>query len=126
MTKTTCTPVSAKDFALAYAQAKTKPARAKIREQVAAKAETNKRVRWTRLLADIDAGDVTRIEARGTGDWKAVNATRVAAEAKPKAKAKAKAKAPANNAMDDLVASLADVDDIALAAFFNKLAKARS
>lgn len=124
MTKTTCTPVSAKDFALAYAQAKTKPARAKIREQVAAKAETNKRVRWTRLLADIDAGDVTRIEARGTGDWKAVNATRVAAEAKPKTKAKAKA--PANNAMDDLVASLADVDDIALAAFFNKLAKARS
>ena len=78
---------SAKDHAAAYANAKTAPARKKIRDAVAAKCETNKRVRWTRLLADIDAGRLDRVTARGSGDWSAV-----ARDEQPKAAAKPKAK----------------------------------
>jgi len=120
---------SAKDHAAAYANAKTAPARKKIRDAIAAKCETNKRVRWTRLLADIDAGRLDRVTARGTGDWSAVaRDDEPKAAAKPKAKpakAKPKAKTPAND-MDALVAQLADLDEVQMAAFFKALTKARA
>jgi len=120
---------SAKDHAAAYANAKTAPARKKIRDAIAAKCETNKRVRWTRLLADIDAGRLDRVTARGSGDWSAVaRDVEPKAAAKPKAKpAKAapKAKTPAND-MDALVAQLADLDEVQMAAFFKALTKARA
>jgi hypothetical protein len=120
---------SAKDHAAAYANAKTAPARKKIRDAVAAKCETNKRVRWTRLLADIDAGRLDRVTARGSGDWSAVaRDDEPKAAAKPKAKpakAKPKAKTPAND-MDALVAQLADLDEVQMAAFFKALTKARA
>jgi len=120
---------SAKDHAAAYANAKTAPARKKIRDAVAAKCETNKRVRWTRLLADIDAGRLDRVTARGSGDWSAVaRDEQPKAAAKPKAKpakAKPKAKTPAND-MDALVAQLADLDEVQMAAFFKALTKARA
>jgi hypothetical protein len=120
---------SAKDHAAAYANAKTAPARKKIRDAIAAKCETNKRVRWTRLLADIDAGRLDRVTARGSGDWSAVaRDDEPKAAAKPKAKpakAKPKAKTPAND-MDALVAQLADLDEVQMAAFFKALTKARA
>jgi hypothetical protein len=120
---------SAKDHAAAYANAKTAPARKKIRDAIAAKCETNKRVRWTRLLADIDAGRLDRVTARGSGDWSAVaRDVEPKAAAKPKAKpakAKPKAKTPAND-MDALVAQLADLDEVQMAAFFKALTKARA
>ena len=124
---------SAKDHAAAYANAKTAPARKKIRDAVATKCETNKRVRWTRLLADIDAGRLDRVTARGTGDWsqvardepKADAKPKAAAKPKPKAKAKPKANTPAND-MDALVAQLADLDEVQMAAFFKALTKARA
>jgi len=117
---------SAKDHAAAYANAKSAPARKKIRDAIAAKCETNKRVRWTRLLADIDAGRLDRVTARGSGDWSAVaRDVEPKAAAKPKPKAKPKAKAPAND-MDALVSQLADLDEVQMAAFFKALTKARA
>ena len=120
---------SAKDHAAAYTAAKTAPARKKIRDAVAAKCETNKRVRWTRLLADIDAGRLDRVNARGTGDWSAVardDEPKAAAKPKAKAKAKAPAKQAPASGMDALVAQLAGFDEVEMAAFFKALTKARA
>jgi len=82
---------SAKQCAQAYVDAKTASAKKKILTQVGAKAKTSKRVRWSRLHADMVAGDETRILARATGDWSKVE--RKPAKAKPTASAKPKAKA---------------------------------
>ena len=77
MTQTTKTPgIAAKAAAAAYAAAKNAKDRKLIREAVAARAAASPRVRWQRLLEDIDAGDMARIEARASGDWSAVNAAR--------------------------------------------------
>ena len=132
MTKSTKTPVSAlpeiksaKAIAQAYAKAKTKAARTEIRDYVAATSKTSKRIRWQHLLADIDAGDVTRVSARATGDWSKVKPKVVAstdAPAKPKAKAKAK---PAND-MGAMVAEMAAWDDTQMAAFFAALTAAQA
>lgn len=133
MTKSTKTPVSAlpeiksaKAIAQAYAKAKTKAARTEIRDYVAATSKTSKRIRWQHLLADIDAGDVTRVSARATGDWSKVKPKVVAsadAPAKPKA-TKAKAK-PAND-MGAMVAEMASWDDTQMAAFFAALTAAQA
>jgi hypothetical protein len=58
-----------------------------IRDQVASKFAANGKARWKNMLAAMDAGDMTRINARATGDWAAV---------KPVAKAPA-TKAPARS-----------------------------
>lgn len=77
MTQTTNTPAfTAKAAAAAYAAAKNAKDRKLIREAVAARAAASPRVRWQRLLKDIDAGDMARIEARASGDWSTVNAAR--------------------------------------------------
>lgn len=135
---TTETNMSAREAAAAYANARTKKARDEIAAYVAARAATSKRVRWARLADDIAKGDATRITARATGDWAAVNAARAEAEPKAPAKAPAKAKAPARKRakapakqpaktdINALVNALADLDEVEMAAFFNALTKARS
>jgi hypothetical protein len=130
MTKSTKTPVSAlpeiksaKAIAQAYAKAKTKAARTEIRDYVAATSKTSKRIRWQHLLADIDAGDVTRVSARATGNWSKVTPKVASTDAPAKPKAtKAKAK-PAND-MGAMVAEMASWDDTQMAAFFAALTAA--
>ena len=142
MTTETKITLSAREAAAAYAKARTKKDRDAIAAYVAARAATSKRVRWTKLADDIAKGDATRITARATGDWAAVNAARAekpATEPKaPKAPAKAKAKAPAKapapvaaNApaktdINALVSALASLDEVEMAAFFTALTKARA
>lgn len=92
MTKTTNTPAfSAKAAAAAWIAANAAEKKT-IRTRVAETAQKSPRKRWAALLKDIDAADVARVKARATGDWKAINAAREAAPAKPKAPTKAKAK----------------------------------
>ena len=134
MTTETKITLSAREAAAAYAKARTKKDRDAIAAYVAARAATSKRVRWAKLADDIAKGDATRITARATGDWAAVNAAR--AEAEPKAPAKAKApaskpakapaKQPAKTDINALVSALATLDEVEMAAFFNALTKARA
>lgn len=135
MTTETKINMSAREAAAAYAKARTKKDREAIANYVAARAATSKRVRWAKLADDIAKGDATRITARATGDWAAVNAARAEKPAtEPKAPAKAKAparkpaKAPAKQPADinALVSALATLDEVEMAAFFNALTKARS
>lgn len=95
MTKTTNTPAfSAKTAAAAWAAETSVTSKKSIRDRIAETAKVSPRKRWAALLKDIDSGDVARVKARATGDWKAINAAReAAAPTKPKAKAKAAPKA---------------------------------
>jgi hypothetical protein len=95
MTKTTNTPAfSAKTAAAAWAAETSVTSKKSIRDRIAETAKVSPRKRWAALLKDIDSGDVARVKARATGDWKAINAAReAAAPTKPKASPKAKAKA---------------------------------
>ena len=128
---------SASALAAAYIAAKSAKAKKDIRDEVAARAETSQRLRWGRLLAAIDSGDGLRVAAyAATGKaksqaWAAVKAAEAPA---PKAKAKAPAKrkpaaakpkaqpAPDLSAM---AAALAQVDEAALAAFFQQVINQR-
>ena len=128
---------SASALAAAYIAAKSAKAKKDIRDEVAARAETSQRLRWGRLLAAIDSGDGLRVAAyAATGEaksqaWAAVKAAEAPA---PKAKAKAPAKrkpaaakpkaqpAPDLSAM---AAALAQVDEAALAAFFQQVLNQR-
>lgn len=136
--KTEIQNLSARETAAAYAKARTKADKAAILAYVEGRVATSKRVRWAKLLEDITKGDAMRVTARATGDWSAVNAAREDAPAKPKAAAKAKAKpvakarkAPAKakpQAIDvnAMVASIAAMDEVQMAAFFDALTKARA
>lgn len=129
--------MSAQEVAREYTKPRqTKARKAELVAYAEAKADTSKRVRWSHLLKDLKANDVTRLQARASGDWSAVNAQRAEAEpeapAKPKSKPAAKrkpaaAKPEAQPALDPnaLVAQLAGLDDAQFAAFFNALASAR-
>ena len=128
---------SASALAAAYIATKSAKAKQLIRDEVAARAETSQRLRWGRLLAAIDSGDGLRVAAyAATGKaksqaWAAVKAAEAPA---PKAKAKAPAKrkpaaakpkaqpAPDLSAM---AAALAQVDEAALAAFFQQVINQR-
>jgi hypothetical protein len=91
MTQTINTPAfSAKAAAAAWVSATNAAAKKTIRTRVAETAQKSPRKRWAALLKDIDAGDVARVKARATGDWKAINDAREKAPAKPKAAPKAK------------------------------------
>lgn len=128
---------SASALAQAYMGAKTAKAKQAIADEVAARASVSKRLRWGRLADAIANGDELRIAAyAATGEaksqaWAAVKAAeKPAAKAKPAPKRKAKpaAKAKANASAPDLsalTATLAGVDDAALAAFFNAVMAAR-
>lgn len=125
--------MSAKEAATKWIDAKSKSARTKVRNEVAAISETNKRVRWKHLLRDIDAGDEVRIRARATGDWKAVAAERKAAKPKRKAKAKATTKRKASSgvkpkaadAMSELAAKVAQLDEHEFVSFLTAITEAR-
>ena len=89
---------------------------------------------WRNMLASMEEENVTKMTARATGDWTAVNAERqacVAEKAKAKAttkpKAKAKAKAQPKASPDALVAGMAKVvpslSDAQVMAFINALAQ---
>ena len=129
---------SASALAAAYIAAKSAKGKKTIRDEVAARAQTSKRLRWGRLLAAIDAGDSARVAAyAATGEaksqaWAAVKAAEAPA---PKAKRKAPAKRkpaaakPKAQAADlaTLAQALVDLpDEAALAAFFQQVITARS
>lgn len=127
---------SASALAAAYTAAKSAKAKKDIRDEVAARAQTSKRLRWGRLLAAIDAGDAARVAAyAATGEaksqaWAAVKAAEAPA---PKAKAPAKRKPAAAKpkAQADDLAKLAQAlvdlpDEAALAAFFQQVITARA
>ena len=129
---------SASALAAAYIAAKSAKGKKTIRDEVAARTETSKRLRWGRLLAAIDAGDAARVAAyAATGEakaqaWAAVKAAEAPA---PKAKRKAPAKRkpaaakPKAQAADlaTLAQALVDLpDEAALAAFFQQVITARS
>ena len=122
--------MSAQEVAREYTKSRqTKARKAELIAYAEAKASTSKRVRWSHLLKDLKANDVTRLKARATGDWSAVNASekpKAPAKSKPAAKP-AEAKPEAQPALDPnaLVAQLAGLDDTQFAAFFNALASAR-
>lgn len=109
---------SAKALAGAYIAAKTKPQKDQVLACIREKADANKRVRWTRLLRDVEANDIVRVKARASGDWAAVNADRKAkpdAPAKPKAATKAKAAAVTPESIAQAVANFSPDQ---MAAFF--------
>jgi len=118
----TVAAMSAMQIAAAYGPAKP-AARALLRARAETAAEKSRKARWTNLLRDIDAGDLARLAAVGSGS-KAVGAlaaSRRAAEPKaPKAakasKApKAAAKAPAKPKASDAEPNVADLVAIAMA-----------
>ena len=127
--------------ALAAAYIATKGAKGKqlIRDEVAARAETSQRLRWGRLLAAIDSGDGLRVAAyAATGKAKSQAWAAVKAAEAPAPKAKAKAKAPAKRKpaaakpkaqpapdLSAMAAALAQVDEAALAAFFQQVINQR-
>lgn len=120
--------MSAKEAATKWIDAKSKSARTKVRNEVAAISETNKRVRWKHLLRDIDAGDEVRIRARATGDWKAVAAERKAkakAKATTKRKASSGVKPKAADAMSELAAKVAQLDEHEFVSFLTAITEAR-
>jgi hypothetical protein len=127
---------SASELAAAYTAAKSAKGKKTIRDEVAARKETSKRLRWGRLLEAIDSGDGLRVAAyAATGEaksqaWAAVKAADASA---PKAKAPAKRKPAAAKpkAQADDLAKLAQAlvdlpDEAALAAFFQQVITARA
>jgi hypothetical protein len=127
---------SASALAAAYIAAKSAKGKKTIRDEVAARAQTSKRLRWGRLLEAIDSGDGLRVAAyAATGEaksqaWAAVKAADASA---PKAKAPAKRKPAAAKpkAQADDLAKLAQAlvdlpDEAALAAFFQQVITARA
>lgn len=130
---------SASALAAAYTAAKSAKGKKTIRDEVAARAQTSKRLRWGRLLAAIDAGDDARVAAyAATGEaksqaWAAVKAAEAPAPKVAKRKAPAKRKPaaakPKAQAADlaTLAQALVDLpDEAALAAFFQQVITARS
>lgn len=129
---------SASALAAAYIAAKSAKGKKTIRDEVAARAQTSKRLRWGRLLAAIDAGDAARVAAyAATGEaksqaWAAVKAAEAPAPkvAKRKAPAKrkpaaAKPKAQPAPDLSAMAAALAQVDEAKLAAFFQQVLNQR-
>ena len=125
---------SAREYATAYVNAKTATTRKKLTTEVLARADVSKRKRWANLAKAMADGDLARVAAYAAeGEakreaWAAVRAAN--APAKPKASAKRKSapkpKADAPKADPNaLVAQLAGLDDVAFAAFFDALVKAR-
>lgn len=133
---------SAKDHAIAYAQARTKADKSAIRDQIAAKASASKRVRWANLLKAIDAGDTERVKAYTLdGKAKAAAFKAIRESEKPAAPAKRKPapkrttrKAPAKSAkpnnndadLNALAAKLEGMEDADLAAFFGAIMDRRA
>ena len=91
---TMTTRMSARELAAAFANAKAPATRAELRTYCATRAKESDRIRWTHLLAAIDAGDKARIAYHAaSGDAK-----REAAKALKPATAKAATPAPAKPA----------------------------
>jgi len=87
---------------------------------------------WANMVVSMEEENVTKMTARATGDWTAVNAERQArvaekAKAKATAKPKATAKATPKASPDALVAGMAKVvpslSDAQVMAFINALAQ---
>jgi hypothetical protein len=127
---------SAREYATAYVNAKTATTRKKLTAEVLARADVSKRKRWANLAKAMADGDLARVAAYAAeGEakreaWAAVRAANAPAKpkasAKPKRKSASKPKADAPKADPNaLVAQLAGLDDVAFAAFFDALVKAR-
>lgn len=117
MTNLTCAQA-----AQSYLDATTAPAKAKLAKYIADKAASSKRVRWERLLAAVQAGDVARIQYRAAPDAAGRKAALAnfsaiapakAGYAKPKAskpKAKVAAKPKADTPADPMAALVSGLD----------------
>lgn len=114
----TMTNLTCAQAAQSYLDATTAPAKAKLAKYIADKAASSKRVRWERLLAAVQAGDVARIQYRAAPDAAGrkaalANFSAIApAKAKqPKAaKAKAVAKPKADTPADPMAALVSGLD----------------
>ena len=106
--------VSAKQAAVDYTKARSKARKDEIRARIAERAESSKRARWSHLLHNIDAGELDKVKARATGDWKGVK--RTPAKAESPAPVEAEHNTPSRPSVEDLVGQFEDADE-ALAAF---------